>query len=113
MKFPERSNTGVNAFLALEQFAADARVADIAVLENGSRYSDRALSVVSGLADSPLSLGIAKIPRDRCPRHSLEPTDPVRIPPENPIPGQRLGLLADGVTGCDALQARENAPFDR
>ncbi len=80
MKFPERSNTGVNAFLALEQFAADARVADIAVLENGSR---------------------------------LEPTDPVRIPPENPIPGQRLGLLADGVTGCDALQARENAPFDR
>jgi hypothetical protein len=52
----------MNAFLALEQLATNARVADVAVLENCPCHSDRSLGIVGGLADSPLALRIADIP---------------------------------------------------
>ena len=103
----------MNALEACEQFATDAGVTHLAVLENCPRHSDRSLGVVRGLADAPLVLRIADIPWDGCSWRSLESTDPVRIPSKNALTGQRLGLLSDRVTGCDPLETGKNPLFDR
>jgi hypothetical protein len=110
MELPERCDTGMNALGALEQFATDARVTHTAVVENRPRHSDRALGVVGGLTDAPLASGIADVPGDGRSWGSLESTDTVRIPSKHILTGQRLGLLSDGVAGCDPLQTAKNPP---
>jgi hypothetical protein len=112
MELPERFNAGMNALDACEHLATDARVTHVAVLENRPRHRDRPLGVVGSLADAPLALPIADVPRDGCSWRSLEPTDAVRIPSENVLAGQRLGLLSDRVAGCDSPQTGKNSLFN-
>src|SRR5688572_25749159 len=102
----------MNALGAFEQFAPDARVPHVAVFENGPRDRDRSFGVVGGLGDAPLALRIADVPWDECAWRSLESTDSVRIPAKNPGTRQRLGLLADRVTGCDPVETGDNPLFN-
>ena len=109
VKLPERFNTRMNALDACEHLATDAGVTHVAVLENRPRHRDRPLGVVGGLADAPLVLRIAGVPRDGCSRRSLESTDSVWIPAKNTRSGKGLCLLSDRVTGCDPLQTGKNS----
>jgi hypothetical protein len=105
VEFPEGRDTGVDAFPALQQLAADALVAHLAVAHNGSRHRNRPLGVVGGFADPPRAFLIAGVARNDRSRLSLESTDAVRVPSPNAVMRQPLGLFADGVAGGDALEA--------
>src|SRR6266566_9990494 len=99
----------MDAVAALEELAPDVGVTDVTVLENSPRHGDRALGIVGGLADSPFPLGIADVARNRRSGQSFESMDSVRIPSKDAVTRQCLGLLSDGITGCDPFQAGEYA----
>src|SRR5439155_561652 len=66
-------------------------------------------SVIRGFPDPPLVLRISHVSRDDRPGSSVETADAVGIPTEHVFMRQHLGLLADSVTGSDALEAAEDA----
>jgi hypothetical protein len=61
------------------------------------------------IADSPRVLRVAHIPRNNRTRRAFEVSDPARIPAQHVLAREPLGLLADGITRGDALEAANNA----
>src|SRR5262245_20435983 len=98
----------MHALRAGEHLAADARVADVSILQNRARDRDGALGVVGGLADAPLALRIPGVARDDRSRFALESAHAVRIPSDHAFTRQCLGLLPDRVACRNTFQGTEN-----
>ena len=85
VEFPERLQAWMNTLLARQQLTADAGMPDIAVEKDCSGNCDRSLRVVGGLAEQPLTLSIARVPRNDRPWRPLESLDSAGIPLGNAV----------------------------
>ena len=109
MKFPERFDSPMDALLAREHLAPDAHVRHLPFGDDRPRDRDGPLGVVCGFADPPLTFLVADVSRNDRPGNSFEASDAMRIPTLHVLTRQHLRLLADGITGRDALQAAKDA----
>jgi hypothetical protein len=74
-------------------------MSNITVEKDCSGNCDCPLRVVGCLAEQPLTLSIARVPRNDRPWMPLESVDSAGVPLGNAVAGQVLCLLADGVAG--------------
>lgn len=109
VEFPERLQIGMNTLLARQQLTTHAGMPDIAVEEDCSGNCDCSLRVVGGLAEQPLALSIARVPRNDRPWRPLESVDSAGVPLGDAVAGQVLCLLADGVAGRQSSYRCENS----
>src|ERR1700689_172208 len=100
----------MNGLLALQQFLSNRFMAGPAFPQNRPRHRDGLFRVVRSLADTPL-IPLAKVARDEVSRPSVESRYPSRVPRVNVRACQHLGLLANGIAGCQALEAANDAPL--
>ena len=82
---------------------------DVPVRHDRSCDGDRPIGIVRGFANSPLAFRIARITRNDCPRRTFEAADAVRIPAAHVSSREHLCLLADRVTGGNAVEAARDA----
>src|SRR4029079_8248689 len=87
---------------------SDCGVVDAAFTQKGSRHCYSLFGIVGGLADAPL-IALADVTRNDISRRTLESGDSPRIPLLNIGARQRLRLLANGVAGCESLEAGDDA----
>jgi len=109
VKFPHGRETRMHTLRAPEQFTTDTDVRNIAIGEDGARDGNGHFGVVRGFTDPPFVLRIPYVAGDDRPGSALETSDALRIPMEHVLMRQHLCLLADRVTGSDALEAAEDA----
>src|SRR6266480_2598390 len=109
VKFPEGLETRMYTLRASEQLTTDALVRNGPIGEDGARDGDGPFRVVRGFTDAPFALRVPDVSGDDRPGSAFETSDAVGIPMEHVLTRQRLCLLADGVTGRDALEAAEDA----
>jgi hypothetical protein len=110
MEFPEGGNGRMHALSTLEQFTANTCMSDIAIPKDRPRHSNGAFRVIGRFADAPLMLGVADVPRNWRSGGALKSIDPSRVQVHNLLARERFGLLADGVSCGDTLQAADD-PF--
>jgi hypothetical protein len=93
VKFPERLYPWVDTLRTLQQFTADTGMRNRSLSgDDRTSDSDRALGIIGGLADSPLMLCIACIPR------ITEPGGPSK--PRMPSGYQRRTSACDNISVC-------------
>jgi hypothetical protein len=99
----------MSGFPALQQFLPDRFVVGIAAPEERSCHCQRLFRVIRRLTDAPL-IPLASVTGNDVSRAAMESRDAFGIPLDNVRPGQRFGLLANRVAGCQPLKAG-NYPF--
>src|SRR5436190_3591864 len=109
VKFPKGLETRMHTLCALEQFTTDTDVRHVPIGEDGAHDGNGHFGVVRGFTDPPFALRIPYVAGDDRPGSALETSDALWIPMQHVFMRQRLCLLADRVTGSDALQAAADA----
>ena len=98
----------MEGFFALQQLLSDRLMADPAFAQERSRHRQRLFRIIGCLADAPF-IAFTGITGNNFSRLAVESRDSRGIPALDIGPGQRLGLLTNGIAGCQRLETTDYA----